>query len=173
MRKKGKINWGSAILLVALIVVYFATGGGPKKPAADIPGATSAPAAVQATDMLSRTPAPAAATDKPGDREAVAAYVREHGKLPDYYNTKAAAQKLGWPGGDLQPYAPGKMIGGDRFGNYEGLLPDKKGRTWQEADIASFGKKSRGPERLVFSNDGLIYYTPDHYESFEIIKEGK
>ena len=80
---------------------------------------------------------------------------------------------MGWPGGDLQPYAPGKMIGGDRFGNFEGLLPDKRGRTWQEADIGSFAKASRGPERIVFSNDGLIYYTPDHYESFVEMKEGR
>jgi guanyl-specific ribonuclease Sa len=29
--------------------------------------------------------------------------------------------------------------------------------------------KSRGAKRIVFSNDGLIYYTEDHYESFELI----
>jgi len=175
MRNKGKINWGSAIVLLALIVVYFATGGGLKRPAGDAPTPTVAPIATQAAGSVTpkATPAAAQATDKPGDKETVAAYIRAHGELPDYYITKGEAGKLGWPGGDLQPYAPGKMIGGDRFGNFEGLLPDKRGRTWQEADIGSFAKASRGPERIVFSNDGLIYYTPDHYESFVEMKEGR
>ena len=62
--------------------------------------------------------------------------------------------------------APGKSIGGDRFGNYEGLLPSKKGRTYTECDIGTKGKSSRGAKRIVFSNDGLVYYTDDHYESF-------
>ena len=58
-------------------------------------------------------------------------------------------------------------IGGDYFGNYEGLLPKAKGRRWTECDVNTLGAKSRGYERIVFSNDGLIYYTADHYESFE------
>ena len=58
-------------------------------------------------------------------------------------------------------------IGGDRFGNYEGLLPKAKGRSWTECDVNTLGAKSRGAERIVFSNDGLIFYTADHYDSFE------
>ena len=58
-------------------------------------------------------------------------------------------------------------IGGDYFGNYEGLLPKAKGRKWTECDVNTLGAKSRGGERIVFSNDGLIYYSPDHYDSFE------
>ena len=69
----------------------------------------------------------------------------------------------------MDKYAPGMCIGGDRFGNYEGLLPDAKGRRWTECDIDTLGAKSRGAKRIVFSNDGLIYYTDDHYESFELL----
>lgn len=107
----------------------------------------------------------------PGEMEQVAAHIREKGELPGYYITKQEAGKLGWTGGSLEPYAPGKLIGGDRFGNYEGLLPQKAGRTWTECDIGTFGKDSRGARRIVFSNDGLIYYTDDHYASFTEIKE--
>ena len=63
------------------------------------------------------------------------------------------------------------MIGGDRFGNFEGLLPKKSGRSWTEADIGTMGKPSRGAQRIVFSSDGLIYFTKDHYESFEKLGE--
>ena len=75
----------------------------------------------------------------------------------------------GWEGGSLEKYLPGKCIGGDRFGNREGLLPDAPGRTWTECDINTLGASSRGAERIVFSNDGLIYYTGDHYDSFELL----
>ena len=83
--------------------------------------------------------------------------------------TKKDAQQLGWEGGSLEKFAPGMCIGGDRFGNYEGLLPDAPGRSWTECDIDTLGAKSRGAKRIVFSNDGLIYYTEDHYESFTLL----
>ena len=79
------------------------------------------------------------------------------------------AQKLGWEGGSLEPYAPNCCIGGSRFGNYEGILPEKPGREYTECDIDTLGKKSRGAKRIVFSNDGLIYYTDDHYKTFELL----
>ena len=100
-------------------------------------------------------------------KEDVALYLHLYGRLPDNFITKKDAQALGWPGGDLTPYAPGKCIGGDFFGNYEGLLPKKEGRVWRECDIDTLGKKSRGAKRIVYSSDGLIYYTGDHYETFE------
>ena len=78
-------------------------------------------------------------------------------------------QALGWEGGSLEPYAPGKCIGGSRFGNYEGILPEKDGRTYTECDIDTLGAEKRGGKRIVFSNDGLIYYTEDHYETFELL----
>ena len=102
-------------------------------------------------------------------KEDVALYIHTYGHLPDNFITKKEAQNLGWPGGDLEPYAPGKCIGGSRFGNYEGLLPEAKGRTYTECDIDTLGARSRGAKRIVFSNDGLIYYTGDHYESFELL----
>ena len=102
-------------------------------------------------------------------KEDVALYIYTYGHLPGNFITKKEAQNLGWPGGDLEPYAPGKCIGGSRFGNYEGLLPDAEDRTWTECDIDTLGAGSRGAKRVVFSNDGLIYYTGDHYESFELL----
>ena len=88
---------------------------------------------------------------------------------PENFSTKRDAEKLGWTGGSLEPYAPGKCIGGDRYGNYEGLLPEKKGRSYTECDIDTLGKSSRGAKRIVFSNDGLIYYTKDHYKTFTLM----
>jgi len=102
-------------------------------------------------------------------REDVALYIHTYGKLPENFISKKDAEKLGWSGGSLEPYAPGKCIGGSRFGNYEGILPDKKGRTYTECDIDTAGSSKRGAKRIVFSNDGLIYYTEDHYETFELL----
>ena len=102
-------------------------------------------------------------------KEDVALYIHLYGKLPKNFITKSEARKLGWSGGAVEPYAPGKCIGGDRFGNNEGLLPSKAGRTWTECDIDTLGGGSRGAKRIVFSNDGLIYYTDDHYETFELL----
>ena len=99
----------------------------------------------------------------------MALYLYTYGKLPSNFMTKKEAQSLGWSGGGLDGYADGMCIGGDRFGNYEGLLPDADGRKWTECDIDTLHASSRGPKRIVFSNDGLIYYTGDHYESFELL----
>lgn len=101
------------------------------------------------------------------DKEHVAFYINTFAKLPHNYITKEQAKKLGWQTkGTLDKVAPGKSIGGDRYGNYEKILPDKNGRTWRECDI-DYVKGSRNEKRIVFSNDGLIYYTKDHYKSFE------
>ena len=102
-------------------------------------------------------------------KDDVALYIYTYGELPDNFMTKNEARDLGWPGGGLDDYAPGMCIGGDRFGNYEGLLPEAEGRTYTECDIDTLGADSRGAKRIVFSNDGLIYYTDDHYESFELL----
>ena len=102
-------------------------------------------------------------------KEDVALYLSQYGHLPSNFITKKEAEKLGWEGGSLEPYAPGMCIGGSHFGNYEGLLPEKEGRTYTECDIDTLGAEKRGAKRIVFSNDGLIYYTEDHYESFELL----
>lgn len=103
-------------------------------------------------------------------KEEVAAYLHRYGKLPSNFITKKEAKKLGWVSseGNLSEVAPGKSIGGDYFGNYEGLLPEEDDRDYYECDINSDGSY-RGAERIVFSNDGLIYYTGDHYETFELL----
>lgn len=102
-------------------------------------------------------------------KEDVVRYIHTYGHLPENFITKKQAQALGWEGGSLEPYAPGKCIGGSRFGNYEGTLPEKDGRTYTECDIDTLGASKRGGKRIVFSNDGLVYYTEDHYETFELL----
>lgn len=140
------------------------------------PEATASPA-------LSAKPAPAetppaeseadpARPDEDGvytDAEEVCAYLVAYGHLPSNFITKSEAQAAGWPGGGLDDYCPGKCIGGDRFGNREGFLPNAPGRQYYECDINTLHASSRGSERLVYSNDGLIYYTGDHYESFTLL----
>lgn len=101
-------------------------------------------------------------------KDDVALYIYTYEHLPDNYITKKEAQALGWSGGTLESIAPGMVIGGDRYGNYEGILPQKKGRKYTECDIDTLNQK-RGEKRIVFSNDGLIYYTEDHYQTFELL----
>lgn len=102
-------------------------------------------------------------------RDDVALYIHTYGRLPDNFITKKEAESLGWEGGGLDDYAYGKCIGGSHFGNYEGVLPERQGRRYTECDIDTLHRSSRGAKRIVFSNDGLIYYTDDHYESFTLL----
>lgn len=103
-------------------------------------------------------------------KEEVALYIHLYGELPDNYVTKDEAEDAGWSGGNVERYTgEGTAIGGSRFGNREGLLPKEPGRTYTECDIDTVGENSRGAKRIVFSNDGLVYYTDDHYESFELL----
>ncbi|MCR5674894.1 MAG: ribonuclease [Lachnospiraceae bacterium] len=94
----------------------------------------------------------------------VALYLHLYGHLPGNFITKKEARALGWEGGGLEPYAPGKCIGGDRFGNYDGNLPEDA--VYHECDIDTLGVGSRGAKRIVYAEDGSIYYTEDHYETF-------
>ena len=110
-----------------------------------------------------QTPPPAIAEDgEYTSPEDVADYLHAYGRLPGNFITKKEAQALGWPGGDLWEYAPGKSIGGDYFGNYEGALP--KG-SYHECDV-NYNGGSRGAERIIYGTDGSVWYTGDHYESF-------
>jgi hypothetical protein len=103
--------------------------------------------------------------DAAGFAETVGA-IRRDGRLPPRYLAKKAAEALGWrPGADLCRVAPGRALGGDRFANREKKLPMKAGRHWQEADL-DYACGRRGAKRLVFSSDGLIYVTLDHYQTF-------
>jgi hypothetical protein len=125
-----------------------------------------------ATPKPTKTPTPAPAIDENGwyySKDEVALYIHTYGKLPSNYITKDEAEALGWTGGSVQKYKEGAAIGGTYFGNYEGLLPKKNGRKYYECDIDTDGKSSRGAKRIIYSNDGLIYYTDDHYESFTLL----
>ena len=180
------------VLLLALVLVYFFLPGAPEtesaapapvqsvqtapEPAAEqgggdlvlLPETASGPDA--AAEEPAAEPESEAALDENGSyttKEDLALYIHTFGHLPPNFITKKDAEKAGWSGGSLEKVLPGMCIGGDYFGNYEGLLPKAKGRKWTECDVNTLGAKSRGAERIVFSNDGLIYYSPDHYDSFE------
>lgn len=103
-------------------------------------------------------------------KDEVAEYLHTYGHLPSNFITKKEAKKLGWVSseGNLWDVAPGMSIGGDYFGNYEGNLPEADGRDYYECDI-DFDGTYRDAKRIVYSNDGLIYYTEDHYETFELL----
>ena len=191
--KKGIKSLILSAILVLAVTIFAACGvnetvSAPadatvtEAPTADREGdeqtATEAPTADREGDELTATEAPTA--DPEGDAQAetsaaidqngtyttaadVALYIHTYGKLPSNFITKKEAKALGWPGGSLEEYAPGKCIGGDYFGNYEGLLPDDD---YHECDIDTLGKSSRGSKRIIYSDNGSIYYTEDHYESF-------
>ncbi len=109
--------------------------------------------------------------DPDGDyysKEDVALYIHLYGRLPGNFITKTQLKNQ-FNNSSKNAMGQGYRIGGDVFYNREGLLPSKSGRTYTECDIASPGTTSRGSKRIVFSNDGLIYYTSDHYESFTLL----
>lgn len=103
-------------------------------------------------------------------KEEVALYIHTYGKLPSNYITKSQAYDLGWEPrlGNLWGVAKGKSIGGDRFSNRERTLPYKQGRQYYECDI-DYDGGHRGAKRIVYSNDGLVYYTEDHYATFTLL----
>lgn len=100
-------------------------------------------------------------------QDRVVSYVRQHQRLPDYYLTKKQARHAGWDAreGNLCDVLPGRAIGGDRFANREGRLPAQAKRVWREADI-NYRCGRRDADRLLYSSDGLIYVTKDHYRNF-------
>jgi ribonuclease T1 len=101
-------------------------------------------------------------------KDEVAAYIHEFKELPPNFITKKEAEKLGWDNskGNLWNVTNKKSIGGDSFGNFEGLLPKASGRKYYECDI-NYNGGYRGAERIIYSNDGVIYYTNDHYKTFK------
>ena len=158
--------------LLALIMLFSLIGCGASAPAQDDSSLPQQEQQSAPDEAAPNTDADAPQLDAHGtytSKDDVALYLHTYGHLPDNFITKKGAQALGWPGGSLEPYAPGMCIGGSRFGNYEGLLPEHDGRFYTECDIDTLGADSRGAKRIVFSNDGLIYYTADHYETFELL----
>ncbi|HWQ07269.1 MAG TPA: ribonuclease domain-containing protein [Feifaniaceae bacterium] len=171
------------IVLIVLAALWFLRGQTSDEHAAISPQATSSLVALDGAESAAspaqQTEAQAAAKtadpenetapDEYGEytaKEDIAAYLVAYGKLPENFITKSEARALGWDGGGLDDCAYGKCIGGDEFGNYEGLLPEEAGRTYYECDVDTLHQNERGAKRIVFSSDGLIYYTDDHYESF-------
>lgn len=175
-----------AILMALLLLILGQQGILPLGDTADAPDALpTATIAAALTD--SPTSAPTATpvrTEKPTAApkqtaitapQDIADYIFAHGTLPDNFLTKSEARQLGWDSSQnyVSDVAPGYSIGGDRFGNYEGLLPDASGRKWYEAD-ANYTAGPRGAERVLYSSDGLVYYTNDHYQTFtEMHPSGK
>ena len=161
--KKKKLLGSVLAVVILLLASFFGLDG-------DIPEAAEpAPPSQSIQETADRNAELLAPDGSFSTKDDVALYIHTYGCLPPNFITKEEARDLGWEGGGLDDYAYGMCIGGDRFGNYEGLLPDASGRKWTECDIDTLHKNSRGAKRIVFSNDGLIYYTDDHYESFELL----
>ena len=138
----------------------------------EAPAVTEAPAPTEAP-VTTAAPTPEATVEYGydySDPYDVADYIHLYGELPPNFITKDEAKDWGWVSseGNLWEVAPGMSIGGDRFGNREKLLPEASGRKWYECDV-NYNGGFRGAERILYSNDGLIYYTDDHYESFTAI----
>ena len=188
---KRRIWWAAFLALLAvvgaLVLPACSSGGSAGVDAeADVAVETDAEADTEAdpeseteADAGSTKSAPVATTDAASEeidedgtytsKDEVALYLHEYGHLPSNYVTKDEAEDAGWKtaGLDVDEACPGKSIGGDRFGNREKRLPSAKGRTWYECDIDYHGGRSRGAKRILYSSDGLIYYTEDHYKTFE------
>ena len=128
---------------------------------------TAAPQVTAAVETPTAVPEPTATPGPMDEAQRIADYIFEHGELPDNFITKKQAQALGWDSmyNYVSDIAPGKSIGGDYFGNYEQKLPVVKGRKYYEADCFYFGG-DRNEYRIIYSNDGHVWYTGDHYNTF-------
>ena len=158
---------------VALMCLLLLGCGGTQQPSTSSGSSASASSSVssvsrQGNGELAAAEASVSEGGSYTDKYEVAAYIHLFGHLPDNYVSKTKARNAGWvpSKGNLQEVLPGKSIGGSEFYNDEGLLPDKSGRRYTECDI-DYNGGQRGAKRIVFSNDGLVFYTADHYKSFE------
>jgi guanyl-specific ribonuclease Sa len=68
--------------------------------------------------------------------------------------------------------AQGGQRGGPpgQFANAERRLPAQPPGYYTESDVWPRGGGGRGAERLVFGRGGEVYYTRDHYRSFERVR---
>lgn len=177
MKKLSRIGLILAVLLLVALVCWSVWNKSAQTDwTSPLTTVEPGPVETERPETTAETAADAPAIEEDGtytSKEDVALYILTYGRLPQNFITKNEARALGWDGGSLEPYAPGKSIGGDYFGNYEGLLAEADGRTYTECDIDTLGADSRGAKRIVFSNDGLIYYTDDHYESFTLLYGGE
>lgn len=144
-------------VLVAALLIFMQVAG---------LGGTALAQGKRATPTATPVPTPAA-QEAIIDPQGITNYLDWYRVLPDNFITKNKARDLGWDSryNYVSDVAPGKSIGGDRFGNYEGQLPKAKGRQYYECDCWYEGGR-RNAYRLIFSSDGLYYYTEDHYNTF-------
>lgn len=151
------------VLLVIISIRYWANENGKD---ASSPNQTL----TQNSEQVNHPPSESAVPYilKLTNEKVVIAYLRKHHRLPDYYITKSKAKRQGWipAKGNLCDVLPGRAIGGDHFGNREGRLPKLSGRKYIEADI-NYNCGRRNADRLIYSNDGLIYITKNHYKTFQ------
>lgn len=174
MNKKSKQNIILSFIAAAIILISWMTGD-------FLPNGTSESNQVKTEQSVSVKKSAEESSEKKSSQseepntnpEVVADYIDKHGKLPSFYLTKKEAKEKGWISskGNLWEVTDHGVIGGDHFGNYEGKLPDRK--DYKEADVNYHGGTRNG-ERLIFDSDENIYYTDDHYNSFEpLYKNGK
>ena len=164
MKKKGSLLLTALVLVLVLVKTLTPTQGTNPNGGGDIGNPQQ-----QTAEIGDISVAYGEAYTEPDE---VALYLHDFEELPPNFVTKKEAGQQGWSAGeDLSKILPGCSIGGDKFGNFEGLLPEKSGRQYYECDVNYTGG-SRGAERLVFSSDGLIYYTEDHYESYTQLYDG-
>lgn len=144
-----------AIVIAVVIAVFSALRGNEQRAIGGNATVAQAPAEQQQS------------IDRLTQQQTVVSYLQQHRRLPDYYVTKKQAREQGWDprSGNLCSVLPGKAIGGDRFSNREGQLPAAGGRVWREADI-NYQCGRRGADRLLYSSDGLIFVSRDHYKNF-------
>ena len=154
MRNRNKLIRLFVLLVATVLLVSGCTASASGKNKKNTPTPTTVP-------EVTATPGPIDAAQELAD------YFFEHGELPENFIRKQEAERLGWDNryNYVSDVAPGKSIGGDYFGNYERLLPVVKGRKYYEADCFYNGGK-RNAFRIIFSNDGHVWYTEDHYNTF-------
>ena len=167
MRKRNKLLTLFVLLLTAMLLLSscaanaLETAKGKKN--------TAAPQVTAVAETPTAVPEPTATPGPLDEAQRIADYIFEHGELPDNFITKKQAQALGWDPkvkhNNVDDVAPGKSIGGDYFGNYEQKLPVVKGRKYYEADCFYQGGK-RNAYRIIYSTDGHVWYTEDHYNTF-------
>ena len=111
-------------------------------------------------------------------KDSVAAYICKFDKLPSNYVGKNEGKSLyesktgntfdKW---NFNPWTTlGVMIGGDTFNNHadnpDNYRPTLPEGDYHEADV-DYSAKNRGTKRLIYQSDCVIYYTADHYETFD------
>lgn len=159
MKNKLKYLWGLFLLFLGLLFGTQGLGLQETNVAEKLPAQNQESSAHKLSESGTYT-----------SKEEVALYLHTYQHLPENFITKNEAKELGWDNneGNLAKVATGKSIGGDYFGNYQRILPEQENRNYYECDIDSNGSH-RSAKRIIFSNDGLIFYTENHYQSFELL----